>query len=151
MKDFFGNLKSVSLLGLDLRQLFTKEYLFEKNPGFDFAYADWGYLFVVLNLTIGFSAIIFAKKIFKEKPKVKLIKRVGIFWVVNSLFFLVYIFARINSIAVLAMRFIMVMIIFAFLVILIYLIIYWIVLMPKRMGAYYAAKTRQKYLPKKKK
>lgn len=152
--DLQSNLKNLTNLDLmrnfNFSLLLDPDYLFDKRPFGDFAFAPHMLLVALLVLLAGF--IIWFVGVKKDLLPVKnYYKRLAkMLWVLAAYAGL-YVFFRTELVAVLSMRFAMVIWIVLFLAFIVYAIYYHKFKLPGKIEEYWAAKTRAKYSPKKKK
>ena len=151
LNNFLENLKQNKLSDIDWSLLLNWKYLTEKNPSELFIYEQWLYVIVLLNIilsVVGFTAL--AKLFIQAKPKYRFVRKVSFLWFTNTVFLLLYNLLRSEGVGLLSMRLILLIIGIAYLAILIYIPVYWIAILPKRMKEYENAKLRDKYTARKK-
>ena len=152
LDNFINNLKQVDFTKIDFSKLFDWEYLTDPYPSEGFIYEQWIYVIVLLNLFLSIAGFqFFAKRFFENKPMWRLIRKICFLWLSNSIFLLLYNLLRVEGIRFLSMRLFLVLIIFAYILILLYALFYWRVILPKRMDRFKKAKLREKYTRKKRK
>ena len=151
IQSYLQNLADLDLIkNFDFGSFFDKDYLFDKNPFNDFSFAPHMILIAILVLIAG--AILWLIGMRKEIQPVKAFyKRLA--WMLWGLavYAGLYVFFRVELVAVFSMRFSMVLWVVLFIAFFVYTIYYYKFRLPKRIDEYWGAKTRAKYMPKKKK
>jgi hypothetical protein len=153
LNNFLENLKQNRLSEIDFSKLFDWAYLTDPTPPKNFIYEQWIYVIVLLNLFLSIVGFQYCSKIFFEsRPKYRLIRRLAFWWLVNTIFLLLYNLLRVEAVKFLSMRLFLVAIIFLYLVILVYFLCSWTLVLPKQLERFNEAKLRERYSkPKKRK
>jgi hypothetical protein len=151
MNKFISNLKQVNPLSIDLKALFRKEYLVELSPGSSFLFEQWVYVFVIINLLLIIGVFVFISKgIHLARPQYKFLKRISVFWVINTVFLFFYNLFRTGGVRFFSMRLFLLIIFVVYIGIILYGIGYYFFCLPKVLKKYLEIKEREKYLKRRK-
>lgn len=149
VNNFINNLKQVNLSKIDFAQLLDWDYLTDTSPTKVFIYEQWIYVIVLINLflsVVGFTYI--SNRFLDCKPKYRFIRKVAFLWFSNTLFLLLYNLLRSEGVSVLSMRLILVVVLIAYFIILLYIPIFFIFSLPKKLERFEKAKLRDEYSKK---
>lgn len=150
INNFIENLKQVNLCKIDWALLFDWEYITDPTPTKVFIYEQWIYIIVLINLMIAVICFTFiANVVFDCKPKYRFIRKISFLWFSDTLFLLLYNLLRSEGVSFLSMRLFLVLIVIAYFVILLYIPVYLILFLPKRLRRFEEAKLRDKYSKRK--
>lgn len=152
IKSFFESIKDINWSNLDWDLLKDWKYLTDKTPNSEFIFAELIVLFAIIFLVfIGVYFFYLKDKMFLLKPKERWFSSLAAYWGINSLVLLLYVFFRTEEVALVSMRLLLLILIAVYVGVMAYGIVDYYYLLPEKIRHYYAAKTRDKYLPKKKK
>jgi hypothetical protein len=150
IKSFFEALTNIDWGTIHLSRLYDWQYLTVTEPPAEFQFAEWFVLISIILLILVLVYFFYIKdKLSLVKPKLKIISNVVVAYAVNTLIVMLYVFFRTQEIAGAAMRLILLILLIVYLLILVYALIDWLLFLPKKIKSYYAAQTRDKYIPKK--
>lgn len=151
LRNFIQNLQQVSLKDIDWSVLSDWEYLTEKSPNDVFIYEQWIYVFVLISFFLSIISFRFIAGLYlEEKPKYRFVRKVAFMWFVNTILVLLYNLLRAEGVEFLSMRIFLAIFSFAYILILLYIPVYIVRILPKRMKRFREARTRDKYKNRKK-
>lgn len=148
MKNFLENIKFRNLSEISVSSNLNSAYFTNLYPSRDFTFKEWFYLFSVVNIVISFFAIIILAKIKLLKPVKRLLKKIFVYWMINSFFVSIYTLFRTQGVKVLSSRMVLLIILLCYVFIVIYGIIYKFTKLKKDVERYNEAVLRNKYLKK---